>query len=127
MKIKTKNSRSSFSLPSSSLLFFFSFLFLGSIHSSWRERERERERERATNNNESFRDFNQIPRPPPTRIVSTFKAVQEIPTNQNPPFQTPSRRRHQDIPPRPSALSLEVHTFEVGSFYFIWFFRYVGF
>jgi hypothetical protein len=46
------------------------------------ERERERERERATNNNESFRDFNQIPRPPPTRIVPTFKAVEEIPTNQ---------------------------------------------
>jgi hypothetical protein len=45
------------------------------------ERERERERE---SNNESFRDFNQIPRPPLTRIVPMFKAVQEIPTNQNP-------------------------------------------
>jgi hypothetical protein len=86
-----------------------------------RERESESESE-----NESFRDFNQIPRPPPTRIVLMFKPVQEIPTDQNPlSILVKMTPRHSSK--TQCSLFLEVHTFEAGSFYFIWVFRYVGF
>jgi hypothetical protein len=67
-----------------------------------------------------------MPRPPPTRIVLMFKPVQEIPTDQNPlSILVKMTPRHSSK--TQCSLFLEVHTFEAGSFYFIWVFRYVGF